>query len=123
MIGELDFRDLSFSIMFVFLYFIVPWALIEATYNDKFRIDLKPLWIYKNKLDKFAVIIIIAFWAHTSYMILSTLIQKVTTADWLAYAGVWVAPILVKMVGAAFGSGGNGKEPPSISQPQPGASP
>jgi hypothetical protein len=119
-IGELDFRDLSFSIMFVFLYFIVPWALIETTYNEKFRLDLKPLWIYKNKLDKFAVIIIIAFWAHTSYMILSTLIQKVTTADWLAYAGVWVAPILVKMVGAAFGNGH--KEETPVQPQQPGAS-
>jgi len=110
-------KDLSFYIMFAVLYFLVPWALIEATYSDRCRLDLKPLWIYKGKLDKFAVIVVIGFWCHTSYMILQTLMQRASTADWLAYAGVWITPILVKMVGAAFGSGGNGPPPATTTQP------
>ena len=75
----LDLKDLSFYVMFVVLYFIVPWALIEATYSERCRLDLKPLWTYKKVLDKFAAFLVIAFWCHTSYMILWTLIQKVTT--------------------------------------------
>jgi len=111
-LDAINFKDLSFYIMFVVLYFIVPWALIEATYSQKCRIDLKPLWTYKKVLDKFAAFLVIAFWCHTSYMVLWTLTQKVTTGDWLAYAGVWVTPILVKMVGAAFGNGNKAEPQP-----------
>lgn len=113
-VDNLDLKDVSFYVMFVILYFIVPWIVIEATYSKTMRLDLRELWTYKERLDKFATILMIGFYIHSASMVLWTFAQKVTTADYLAYAGVWVTPILVKMVGAAFG---NGHTPPTTKEP------
>ena len=108
----IDLKDLAFYIMFAVLYFLIPWIIVTATYSSKSRIDLSQLWMYKGAPDKFAVIIMTAFWVHTASMMLWAFARSVTTADYLAYAGVWVAPILVKMVGAAFGNGHKATDTP-----------
>jgi hypothetical protein len=117
----IDLRDVSFAIMFVVLYFIIPWIVVQKTYDKRSRFDIADLWTHRGRIDKLAVILMLTWWAHTSSMILWTLVQKVTTADWVTYMG-WAIPIIAKMLGQAFGNGQK-VEPTAqtVVQPQPGA--
>lgn len=108
---DIDGKELAFHIMFVVLFFMVPWTLVKMTYDDRYKLDISDLWTFNKRIDLFRVMVLTAFWAHTSSMILWTLAQKITTADWAAYAGVWIAPVIVRMVGAAFGSPQNNGSP------------
>ena len=113
---ELNPKEVAFYVMFGVLYFVVPFIVVVASYSKRVKFDLSDLWVYNERIDLFRVMVLIAWWAHTSSNILWTIQQQITTADWLAYAGVWVAPVIVRMVGHAFGS--NGQQ-----STQPGASP
>ena len=105
MILGIDHKDIAFYGMAVVLYFLVPWVLVQATYSEHTRLDLAPLWTHQGRIDKFAVILLIAFWVHTSSLILWTMLRTVSTADYLAYGGIWITPIIAKMFTAAFGNG------------------
>lgn len=104
---HVDLKQLSFYIMFVVLYFIVPFIVVRMSYDSRYKFNLSDIWTFNGRIDLFRVMVLIAWWSHTSSNILWTVVQHITTADWLAYAGIWVVPVLVRMVGAAFG--GNGK--------------
>lgn len=116
MIGNFDGKDFAFHIMFVVLFFLVPWLLVKMSYDDRYKLDVSDLWTFNKHIDLFRVIVLSAFWAHTSSMILWTLVRQITTADWVAYGAIWVTPVIVRMVGHAFGS--NGQQ-----STQPGATP
>lgn len=116
---DLDLKDIAFYTMFVVLFFIVPWTVVKASYDERFEFDLSDLWVFNDRIDLFRVMVLIAFWAHTSSNILWTLVQRITTADWLAYAGVWVTPVIIRMVGAAFGSNNGHPAPAAPEQPTP----
>ena len=112
-------KDLSFYIMFAVLYFLVPWAVVAASYSSRTKFDLSSLWTHKKQIDKLAVILMVTWWVHTSSMILWTVMRSVTSADYTPYMG-WAIPIIAKILGNAFG---NGQKPPeaTTSTQQPGA--
>jgi len=111
-------KDLSFYIMFVVLYFLVPWAVVAASYSKRTKFDLSSLWTHKGQIDKLAVILMVTWWVHTSSMILWTVMRTVTSAEYTPYMG-WAIPIIAKILGNAFG---NGQKPEATtSTQQPGA--
>lgn len=112
---DVDLKDISFYVMFVVLYFLVPWIVVKASYDKRFKFDLSDLWLYKDRIDKLAVILMVTWWIHTSSMILWTLLRQVTTADQTTYMG-WAIPIMLKILGQAFGNGHS--TAPSIEPPK-----
>lgn len=87
-----------FFAVFFLLYFGVPVLLVWVTYCERFKLDLSALWTHNERPDKLAAILLIAFWIHSVCIILWTLSKTVTTADLLAYSGVWVTPLIAKML-------------------------
>ena len=119
MIGNFDLKDLAFYIMFVVLYFVVPWIVVSASYSERCKFDVRSLWERKGgggKLDGLFLIAIGTWWVHTSSMILWTIVQKVTTGDYVTYMG-WGALVIGKII--ADKGFGNGQQPPAQPTPQP----
>lgn len=85
-----------FLLVFFALVFVVPAAVILATYCERCVIDVRDLWMHQGRIDKFAVIIMGTWWIHSSSMIMWTLLRTVQTADYATYMG-WAIPIIAKM--------------------------
>ena len=85
-----------FLFVFFFTVFVIPSAVVWATYCDKCVLDLRELWMHNARLDKFAVIILGTWWIHSCSMIMWTLMRTVQTADYATYMG-WAIPIIAKM--------------------------
>ena len=117
----IDAKDLSFYIMFAVLYFVVPCLVVKASYDDRYKFDVRSLWERKNgKLDGLFLILLVTWWVHTSSMILWTIVQKVQTQDYVTYMA-WGTLILAKILGQAFGTSNGNAQPVTPTQPQPGA--
>lgn len=91
-----DNHDWVFLLVFAVLTFGVPVFVAWASYSDKSRIDVRSLWTHNERIDKFAIIVMGTWWVHTNSMLLWTLMQKVTTADYATYMA-WALPIIAKM--------------------------
>lgn len=88
--------DIVFLIVFSILVFVVPLFVVWASYSKNNSFDVRSLWTHHDRIDKFAVIIMVTWWVHTCSMILWTLMRTVVTADYLTYMG-WALPIIAKM--------------------------
>ena len=103
-----------FLLVFFFTVFVIPAAVVFATYCDKCVLDVRELWMHQGRLDKFAVIILGTWWIHSSSMILWTLLRTISTADYATYMG-WAIPIIAKMFAPSGpiqqGAKGEPKEP------------
>ena len=93
--GKWDMNDL-FLIVFFILVFGVPALLLTLSTSKRFKVDFSSLWTHQERIDKLAVIILGTWWVHTCSMVLWTLVQKVTTADYVTYMG-WAIPLMLKM--------------------------
>jgi hypothetical protein len=100
-------REWIFLGVFCFLLFAVPIFMAWATYSKRTPIDVSSLWTHNERIDKLGVILMGTWWAHTCWMILSTLRLTVVTADWLTYT-LWATPIIVKMLAPAVQPPSNG---------------
>ena len=88
-----------FLFMYIALVFGVPALVVWASYSEiriTKQFDLRELWLHQGRVDKFAVIILGTWWTHTCSLLLWTLLQSVTTADYVTYMG-WAIPIMAKM--------------------------
>jgi hypothetical protein len=88
-----------FLCVFFFLYFGVPALLVWVSYSERpaFRpVDIRALWMWNDRPDKLAVIILGTWWVHTCSMILWSLKGVVATTDYLTYMG-WALPIIANM--------------------------
>ena len=92
----LDWKEVTFLFVFFVMVFVIPAAVVWATYCERCRIDFRDLWLYHGRLDKFAVIIMGTWWIHSSSMILWTLLRTISTTDYATYMG-WAIPIIAKM--------------------------
>lgn len=90
-------HELIFLIAFVILIFMVPIAVIWASYNPKVSFDITTLWTHQGRIDKFAVIIMGTWWVHTCSIIMWTLLRTIQTTDYLTYMG-WAIPIIARML-------------------------
>ena len=102
-----ELEERLFLIVFFFLYFGVPILLAWISNSEWTKIDVSDLWTHNGRPDKLAVIILGTWWVHTCSMILWSLTQKVTTADYVTYMG-WAIPIIAKMY---FGKDAPPQEP------------
>jgi hypothetical protein len=82
--------------VFFLLVFGVPTLVWIASNAPNIEFDVSTLWTHQERVDKFAVIILGSWWAHTSAMILETLLRTVETQDWVTYQ-LWAVPIIAKM--------------------------
>ena len=85
--------------VFFFLYFGVPALLVWVSYSDRpmcKNVDIRALWMWNERPDKLAVIILGTWWVHTCSMILWALLRTVATQDYITYMG-WAIPIMLKM--------------------------
>lgn len=97
--GRIDVSEAIFLTVFFILVFVVPALVIWASYSKNRRLenfDISDLWTHKNRVDKFAVIILGTWWIHSSSMIMWTLLRTVQTQDYATYMG-WAIPIIAKM--------------------------
>lgn len=119
MTEHLDLREIAFYVMFMVLYFVVPFIVISASYSNRVKFDIRSLWERKGggALDGLFIIAIGTWWIHSSSMILWTIVQKVQTADYVTYMG-WGALVIGKII--ADKGFGNGK---TNGSQQPGATP
>ena len=95
----MTWEDRIFLWVFFVLVFGVPAAVVWASTRKKgafATFDWSSLWIYHDKVDKFAVIIMGTWWLHSCSIILWTLKHAVTTADYVTYMG-WAIPLIAKM--------------------------
>jgi hypothetical protein len=97
----LNWPEIVFLTVFIVLVFGVPSLVAWASYSKgKFveRFDLSELWTHQHRIDKLAVILLGSWWAHTSAMVLETLLRTTQTQDWTTYQ-LWALPIIAKMLG------------------------
>lgn len=88
-----------FLTVFFFLYFGVPALLAWVSYSERpvFKgVDIRALWMWNDRPDKLAVIILGTWWVHTCSMILWNLKGVATTTDYATYMG-WAIPIIANM--------------------------
>jgi hypothetical protein len=92
-------KEFAFLGVFLMLVFGVPALVVWASYNEGERFkqfDVSTLWTHRDRVDKFAVIILGTWWSHTCAMVTETLLRTVETADWTTYQ-LWAIPIMAKM--------------------------
>ena len=92
-----NLQESLFLFVFFALYFGVPALLVWVSYCERFRLDLSALWTHNERPDKIAAILVGSWWIHSCSVIMWSLSRTVTTADLLAYGGVWVTPLIAKM--------------------------
>ena len=92
--------DYIFLGVFFILTFGVPTAVWITSSNPHVEFDVSTLWTHQGRVDKFAVIILGSWWAHTSAMVLETMLRTVETQDWVTYQ-LWALPIIAKMFAPA----------------------
>ena len=93
-------HEMVFLGVFLALVFGVPSLVAWASYSDRSiveKFDLSELWLHHGRVDKLAVILLGSWWAHTSAMILETLLRMTQTQDWTTYQ-LWAIPIIAKML-------------------------
>lgn len=100
----LDLGESLFLGVFFLLYFGVPMLLVWISYCERFKMDLSALWTHNGRPDKIAAILMGSWWIHSCSVVLWSLSKTVTTADLLAYGGVWVTPLIAKMWLAPLGT-------------------
>jgi hypothetical protein len=93
----LTWAEELFLVVFFVLYFGVPALLVWLSYCERFKLDLRDLWTHNNRPDKIAAILLGSWWVWTCSIIMWSLTKTVTTADFLAYGGVWITPLIAKM--------------------------
>lgn len=97
--GVLTWPEGLFLAVFFFLYFGVPALLAWGSYSENKMcksVDIRALWMWNDRPDKLAVIILGTWWVHTCSMILWNLKGVATTADYVTYMG-WAIPIIANM--------------------------
>lgn len=93
-----------------FLWLLVSiWKLHR---NRAVQFNALDLLIENGRLSKVSFIVMIAFSIWTWAIVGWTLKGTVTTADFLSYGGVWVSPLLARMVFAKNGDVPTPSEPP-----------
>lgn len=98
--------DIIFLSVFISLVFGIPSLVVWASYSKLTFVkefDLRELWLHQGRIDKLAVILLGSWWAHTSAMILETLLRTTQTQDWTAYQ-LWAIPIIAKMLAPKNGN-------------------
>jgi hypothetical protein len=91
--------EIVFLTMFTLLTFGIPSAVVWASYSERGALkdfDIRDLWMHQGRIDKLAVIILGSWWAHTSAMVLETLLRTVETQDWVTYQ-LWAIPLIAKI--------------------------
>ncbi len=97
----LSWPERLFLLTFALLYFGVPALLAWVTYCNEGvfkKIDLREMWSVDGRADPLRAIMLGSWWVHTCTIILWTLSKQITTADFLAYGGVWVTPIITEIL-------------------------
>lgn len=113
-----EVHELVFLGVFFTLVFLVPIAVIWASYRPTMAFDITPLWTHQGRIDKFAVIILGTWWVHTSSIIMWTLLRTVQTTDYLTYMG-WALPIIARMLAPQNGRPAETPAPRAASESPP----
>ena len=86
------------AILAVMLLLIV-WSFYRAHKNPKIDINLFDLLIEGGRLSKIAVTFMLAFAVTTWIMVYLTLTSKMTEGYLIAYGGMWVGPLVARVIG------------------------
>jgi len=83
----------------VVMLLLILWSFYAAHRNPRVQINLFDLVIEGDRLSKIAVTFMVAFMFTTWLMIYLTLSGKMTEGYLVIYGGLWVTPLVARVLG------------------------
>ena len=80
---------------------VVAWSIYRAHRNPEYQFSFFDLIMENGKLSRLACVFMGSFAVSSWIMVRATMDGKMTEGLFLAYGGVWVAPILAKLFAPA----------------------
>ena len=79
---------------------VIAWSFYRAHRNATYALDLFDLVMENGRLSRLACVFMGSFAVSSWIMIRTTIDGKMTEGLFLAYGGVWVAPVIAKLFSA-----------------------
>ena len=76
---------------------VIAWSFYKAHTNQDFNFNLFDLILENGKLSRLACVFMGSFAVSSWIMVRVTIDNKMTEGLFMAYGGVWVAPIIAKL--------------------------
>ena len=76
---------------------VVAWSFYKAHTNKKLSFNLFDLLMENERLSRLACVFMGSFGVSSWIMVRATVDGKMTEGLFMAYGGVWVAPIIAKL--------------------------
>jgi len=76
---------------------VIAWSFYRAHKNANYTFDLFDLVMENGRLSRLACVFMGSFAVSSWIMVRATVDGKMTEGLFLAYGGVWVAPIIAKL--------------------------